>query len=195
MLTAAVAHEAYIVWWAKVSAFDAAHPDSPIRDREARRLVDVSQPGAAAWLRITPDRTVPHSRPDSATTTTGVERHLGLYLTSGQPGFDAMEAAGHEVTDSDRLGDTAINAKSTNKSPRHNKLNRAVRDAIFAKSTTPVILGDKGDGRPLTRALARQRYGWANDGHVPDIIHKHAAANGNHVLYETKCYASLKTAN
>ena len=25
------------------------------------------------------------------------------------------------------------------------------------------------------------------------IIHKHAAANGNHVLYETKCYASLKT--
>ena len=126
MLTAAVAHEAYIVWWAKVSAFDAAHPDSPIRDREARRLVDVSQPGAAAWLRITPDRTVPHSRPDSATTTTGVERHLGLYLTSGQPGFDAMEAAGHEVTDSDRLGDTAINAKSTNKSPRHNKLNRAV---------------------------------------------------------------------
>ena len=193
VLTAAVAHEAYIVWWAKVSAFDAAHPDSPIRDREARRLVDVSQPGAAAWLRITPDRTVPHSRPDSATTTTGVERHLGLYLTSGQPGFDAMEAAGHEVTDSDRLGDTAINAKSTNKSPRHNKLNRAVRDAIFAKSTTPVILGDKGDGRPLTRALARQRYGWANDGHVPDIIHKHAAANGNHVLYETKCYTSLKT--
>ena len=88
VLTAAVAHEAYIVWWAKVSAFDAAHPDSPIRDREARRLVDVSQPGAAAWLRITPDRTVPHRRPDSATTTTGVERHLGLYLTSGQPGFD-----------------------------------------------------------------------------------------------------------
>ena len=27
VLTAAVAHEAYIVWWAKVSAFDAAHPD------------------------------------------------------------------------------------------------------------------------------------------------------------------------
>ena len=48
-----------------------------------------------------------------------------------------------------------------------------------------VIQGDKGDGKP--------RYGWANDGHVPDIIHKHAAANGNHVLYETKCYASLKT--
>ena len=126
-----------------VSPFDAAHPDSPIRDREARRLVDVSQPGATAWLRITPDRTVPHSRPDSATTTTGVERHLGLYLTSGQPDFDAMEAAGHEVTDSDRLGDTAINAKSTNKSTRHNKLNRAVRDVIFAKSTTQTV------GRPV----------------------------------------------
>ena len=50
-----------------------------------------------------------------------------------------------------------------------------------------------GTREPLARALARQRYGWANDGHVPDIIHKHAAANGNHVLYETKCYASLKT--
>ena len=32
---------------------------------------------------------------------------------------------------------------------------------------------------------------WANEGHVPDIIHKHAAANGNHVLYESKVYSSL----
>ena len=42
----------------------------------------------------------------------------------------------------------------------------------------------------------KQRYAWANEGHVPDIIHKHAAANGNHVLYESKVYSSLiKSAN
>ena len=68
----------------------------------------------------------------------------------------------------------------------------AARDLIAAKSTTAVVLGDKGDSRPRARAIAMQRYAWANAGHVTDIIHKHAAANGNHVLYESKCYSSLK---
>ena len=55
-----------------------------------------------------------------------------------------------------------------------------------------MILGDKGDGSPRSRALAKQRYGWANEGYVSDIIEKHAADNGNHVCYESKVYASLK---
>ena len=32
----------------------------------------------------------------------------------------------------------------------------------------------------------------AYDGHVTDIIHKHAANNGNHVCYESKVYSSVK---
>ena len=78
---------------------------------------------------------------------------------------------------------------------RHNKFNRACRDAIAAKSTTAVILGDKGDGSAKARAAAKARYAWANADHVPDIIEKHAAHNGNHVLYESKVYTPLKTSD
>ena len=55
-----------------------------------------------------------------------------------------------------------------------------------------MILGDKGDGSPRARAAAKQRFAWANDGHVTDIIHKHAANNGNHVCYESKVYTPAK---
>ena len=119
----------------------------------------------------------------------GIERRLGLYLTAGAPLFDAREAAGKPVTQSDRLGDTAANEASN--TGRHNRFNRACRDAIAAKSNSEVILGDKGDGKPRARALALQRYAWANDGHVADVIHKHGARNGNHSLYEAKVYSSL----
>ena len=35
----------------------------------------------------------------------------------------------------------------------------------------------------------------ANDGHVPDIIHKNAADNGMHELFESKVYTATKTSN
>ena len=60
------------------------------------------------------------------------------------------------------------------------------------ESTTAVILGDKGDGSAKARAAAKARYSWAKADHVPDIIEKHAAHNGNHVLYESKVYTPLK---
>ena len=50
-------------------------------------------------------------------------------------------------------------------------------------------------GSPQARAAAKQRYAWANDGHVPDIIHKHAADNGNHELYESKVYTAASAKN
>ena len=60
-----------------------------------------------------------------------------------------------------------------------------------------MILGDKGDGSPRARAVALQRYAWANEGHVPDIIHKNAADNGMHELFESKVYryTAAKTSN
>ena len=58
------------------------------------------------------------------------------------------------------------------------------------------MLGDKGDGSPRARATAKQRYATFNADHVPDIIAKNAAFNGNHVLYESKVYSCLaKTVN
>eukprot|EP00966_Prymnesium_polylepis_P330327 7385982-Prymnesium_polylepis.1 len=89
-----------------------------------------------------------------------------------------------------RLGDTISNSESA--TARHNKFNRACRDAIAAKAVTMVILGDKGDGLPCDRAAAKQRFAWANDEHVTDIIHKHAANNGTNVCYESKVYTPVK---
>ena len=66
--------------------------------------------------------------------------------------------------------------------------NRACRDALAATTNHEVILGDKGDGSPHARAVALQRYAWANEGHVPDTIHKNAADNGMHELFESKVY-------
>jgi hypothetical protein len=111
-------------------------------------------------------------------------------LSVGQAVYDAKAAAGETVTQGDRLGDTVSNSESA--TARHNKFNRACRDAIAAKAVTTVILGDKGDGSPRARAAAKQRFAWANDGHVTDIIHKHAANNGNHVCYESKVYTPTK---
>ena len=185
-----VEHETYLGWWADVVTFDANNTDAEIRDREARRLISVNQEVADKWLSITPDTTVKHSCPRSALTRTAVERRLGVYVSVGQAIYDAKEAAGETVTQSDRLGDTVANSESA--TARHNKFNRACRDAIAARAVTTVILGDKGDGSPRARAAAKQRFAWANDGHVTDIIHKHAANNGNHVCYESKVYTPIK---
>ena len=81
---------------------------------------------------------------------------------------------------------------TTSKTGRHNEFNRAWFNAISAVATTSVILGDKGDGSPRAREHAKQRYAIYNEGHVPDIIEKNAANNGNHVLYESKVYTALQ---
>ena len=71
----------------------------------------------------------------------------------------------------------------------------AVTPSLAATTTHVVIIADKGDGSPRARAVALQRYALANDGHVPDIIHKNAADNGMHELFESKVYTATKTSN
>ena len=45
--------------------------------------------------------------------------------------------------------------------------------------------GDKGDGTPAGVAEARQRWAWANDGHIPDIVRCSAVP----YIYEVKCFS------
>ena len=45
--------------------------------------------------------------------------------------------------------------------------------------------GDKGDGTPAGIAEAKQRWAWANAGHIPDIVRCSAIP----FLYEIKCFA------
>ena len=154
-LMQAIDNETYLGWWGDVVVFDANNTGAEIRNREARRLVSTSQAIADRWVTAVPDPTVPHSRPRSTITRTAAERRLGLFLTVSRAYYDGREEHGEHVSQSDRLGDTIINGDS--KTGRHNKFNRACRDAIAAKSTTAVILGDKGDGRTGRRRRVRRR--------------------------------------
>ena len=191
-LSAAIDHAAYVRWWGDISGHDAANPTT-VPNREARRLVSTGQPLAAAWLGISPDSSRPVTSIPSPTSRFAIERRLGLYPTAARAVYDARAAAGLPVSAADRLGDTLINGAS--KTGRHNMFNRACRDALAATTNHEVILGDKGDGSPRARAVALQRYAWANEGHVPDIIHKNAADNGMHELLESKVYTAAKTSN
>jgi len=189
-LVMAVQHKAFLGLQARVAAFDASNPGAEVRDREARRLVSAAQPLAGTWLTVTPDASLPHTRPRTKADRVAMQRRLGLYLTDARPQCDAMAARGTEVTQGHRLGDAQLNKAS--KTARHNRFNKAWYDAVRATATTTVILGDKGDGSPRARAHALQRYGWANNTHVADIIEKDAARNGNHVLYESKLCSPLR---
>jgi hypothetical protein len=92
------------------------------------------------------------------------------------------------VTQSDRLGDTAIN--TTSSTSRHNGVNRLFHDAKRAALSATVKLGDKGDGSAVSRAAALRRYSHLNATHVPDIIT--LPSDRPATLSETKCYNSLK---
>ena len=47
----------------------------------------------------------------------------------------------------------------------------------------------------LGKGTQQFTHAWANEGHVPDIIHKNAADNGMHELFESKVYTAAKTTN
>ena len=82
-----------------------------------------------------------------------VQYRAGAYLAVLAPVLGALEERGTVVTQSDRLGDTAINA--SNATTRHNGVNRCVYNARAAVVTGTLWLGDKGDGTPAGKEDAR----------------------------------------
>ena len=76
------------------------------------------------------------------------------------PALDQAASCGKLVTQSDRLGDSAINSSST--TARHNAVNRCFYTAVAAVATTRVLLGDKGNGSPAARREALTRYAHLN---------------------------------
>jgi hypothetical protein len=174
-------------------AFDAANaPHAAVRDREAARLVSCSQPGAGDWLRRLHDPSVRGSVTHSQAYLIQLQRRLGLYLSALAPTLDAAAAAGHAVTQHDRLGDAIINR--ANHSHRHAEALRATFTAFASLSVAnqppgALRLGDRGDGTPAGTADARQRYAHVNAGHVPDFIR----FGIHHHCYEYKCYTPFLT--
>ena len=97
-----------------------------------------------------------------------------------------FEARGKGISQSDRLGDSAIN--SSNATTRHNGVNRCVYNARAAVATGTLKLGNKGDGSARARGEAARKFDMFNNGHVPDIVEIDAIDT----LYETKCWTACK---
>ena len=135
-----------------------------------------------------PDVSVKDSTIDSTDYRTIVQRRLGLYLTCLAVPLDESEARGAVVTQHKRLGDAAINA--ANCTHRHNEGMNAVFVALknASAATSPVRLGDKGNGTSESKTEAKRRHAHLNDGHIPDIYR----TGPPHILYEWKCYTPFK---
>ena len=157
-----------------------------IRHREARRTISTSQTGSGLFLLTSPDLSLPATTIAHDKFLSAAQYRAGLYVSRLAPTLDERASRGLVVTQSDHLGDTAVN--SANATARHNAVNRLARDAKGAALSVTVKLGDKGDGSTASRAAALRRYAHLCATHVPDII----TVDEPYTLSETKCYNSLK---
>ena len=168
------------------NCFDATNAGASIRHREARRTISTAQTGSGLFLLTSPDLSLPATSIAHDSFISACQYRAGLYISRLASTLDARSARGLVVSQSDRLGDTAVN--SINATARHNGVNRLFRDAKGAATPATVKLGDKGDGSAASRAAAVRRYAHLCTTHVPDII----TLTDPIVLSETKCYNSLK---
>ena len=150
------------------NTFDASNAGASIRHREARRTISTSQTGSGLFLLTSPDLSLPATTIAHDKFLSAAQYRAGLYVSRLAPTLDERASRGLVVTQSDRLGDTAVN--SANATARHNAVNRLARDAKGAALSVTVKLGDKGDGSTASRAAALRRYAHLCATHVPDII-------------------------
>ena len=153
--------------------FDTANDaDSRAHRREGARLVSYAQTGGNAFHQRHPDDDLKGSKVPSDRFLAKVQYALGLYQTCLAPGCDAAAARGLAVSQSERLGDSALAA--ANHTARHNAGTFVVYSALRALTADSlphgvVRLGDKGDGSKRAKEEAKQKHGHLNCTHVPDL--------------------------
>ena len=64
-----------------------------------------------------------------------------------------------------------------------NAMHAALASVTDSRNPGVVLKGDKGDGTPAGRVEAKDRWAWANDGHIPDI----GRCGATPFIYEWKC--------
>ena len=146
------------------------------RLRESTRMTSVSQPFAAAWLRMLPSSHEKRIRSDKFLW--AYQRRFGLHVT-GAPAeaVRAMRAEGVVCGD---LGDEFLAAGD--RRPPHDDSLRVWHDMAQASATSPVTLGDKE--RP-------EDYLDFNDGHVLDMGETRQGKGGVDRVVEWKAYSPL----
>jgi len=168
------------------TAFDLNNVGADVRNREARRIVSAAQPASGADLLVTPDRYIRGSYRSSPGFIASVQYRAGLFISCLTAPLDARAARGDPPSQSDRLGDNAVNG--TNATARHNSVNNVITTAMRAVATKTIDQGDKGRSA-ADRKAALKRWASVSADHVPDIYERGAAF---WKLYEVKCYNSLK---
>jgi hypothetical protein len=184
-LAAVIHSNSWLLHLDACAEFDSKNTDASVSDRETRRHISASATGSGHWLHVTVDNNVRPSRIDSSHFVSATQYRVGLEISSIAPLLRSRHANGYPVTDSDRLGDSAVNDNTT---ARHNATNHALYTAITSATGDSVRRGDKGNSARLRRRALR-RYAFLNEGHVPDIIRVAGAVT---TLYETKCINPLK---
>ena len=161
--------------------------DSGVKNREASRLVAVSQPYAGQWHAIAPDGTA-RSKLATQPWQAVMQRQLGLHLSGSKQVLLDLAELGETV---DFYGDDASNGAGlflhgTNHNRRHNAALSGWSSCISAVATTPTVLGDKAHG------ARTKQFNDFNDGHVVDIAEIGSGDRGEDKCVEVKVFAALK---
>ena len=167
-------HAAWLHLLGAAQAFDSNNTlnDTTFVNREATRIISVSQFGSGIWLDVPPDADLPYARQRSGAHAVALQRRSGLYLSAARAAYDSLQQAGETP---DYLGDKLCNGGQHN--TRHHATNRAWHRALSAVAIGPVLLGDKEQA---------EQYKQYNKGHVPDLVQPGATAWGTDWIGETK---------
>ena len=180
-LSTVVHHEAWCALFDACLAVDAARDrcggPGAVCHREACRLISASADHAGAWLNVQ----TATARQRSAEWVLAAQRRAGLYLSAASAYCDARAAAGHAVSDEERLrmGDTF--AHRANHSTAHKWVCVAWRQAIANSTTATVFCGD--------RKLGKAQYQQYCASYVPDIVTTQGADGGLPEIHEVKNYS------
>ena len=97
VLSSVINHAAWLhLLGAAQQAFDSNNTlnDTTFVNREATRIISVSQFGSGIWLDVPPDADLPYARQRSGAHAVALQRRSGLYLSAARAAYDSLQHAG-----------------------------------------------------------------------------------------------------
>ena len=85
-------HAAWLHLLGAAQAFDSNNTlnDTTFVNREATRIISVSQFGSGIWLDVPPDADLPYARQRSGAHAVALQRRSGLYLSAARAAYDSL---------------------------------------------------------------------------------------------------------
>ena len=140
----------WLGWLEEACILDASNAGGVAKDREARRVISVSQFGSGAWLQVTIDANIRHSKMPSAEARPALQYRTGL--ASVLTALTRRSAPGQPARRQRRQHREHHHMPPQDLRKIPYRFNRCVYDALPVVSTGAVLLGDKDGGSPRARA-------------------------------------------